>query len=135
MARGDGDLHTTTFLPWSSRAGMALGDGDAGGVGPSMRGDGDARGVGRRERGQVLHTTPFLPWSSRAGMARGDGDAGGVGESGGVGDAESGGEREREQATVGRTVHENVCTSTLSSYRVVEIYIYILVRCTCVTTA
>jgi hypothetical protein len=30
-------------------------------------------------------------------------------------------ERERERTTAGRTVHQNVCTSTLSSYRVVEI--------------
>jgi hypothetical protein len=29
--------------------------------------------------------------------------------------------REREWATAGRTVHQNVCTSTLLSYRVVEI--------------
>jgi hypothetical protein len=33
--------------------------------------------------------------------------------------------RERERATAGRTVHQNVCTSTLSSYRAVEIYSFV----------
>jgi hypothetical protein len=35
--------------------------------------------------------------------------------------------REREQATAGRTVHQNMCTSTLSSYIVVEIIVIIVV--------
>jgi hypothetical protein len=52
------------------------------------------------------------------GAAGGDGAAGGVGESGGVGGAESGvgdsraqraGARERERASVGRTVHQSRC--------------------------
>jgi hypothetical protein len=62
-----------------------------------------------------LHTTPFLPWSSRAGIARGDGDAGRVGG------AESGGARESGHCRQNRAP-KCVCTSTLLSYRVVEIY-------------
>jgi hypothetical protein len=73
-------LHTTPFLPWSSRARMAHGDGDLPCAGhdtiPSLKqpsGDG-ARGWrcgrGRRERGRQGH---------------------------------------RERATAGRTVHQNMC--------------------------
>jgi hypothetical protein len=44
-------LHTMPFLPWSSRAGMARGDSDAGGVGPSMRGARHPSFLGAAERG------------------------------------------------------------------------------------
>jgi hypothetical protein len=72
---------------------------------PRGDGDGGASGAGMLWRGRTfhLHTRTFLPWSSRAGMAM------------------AGRRGRRERATAGRTVHQNVCTSTLSSYRVVEI--------------
>jgi hypothetical protein len=84
------------------------------------RGDGDGGASGAQRAGAEmlwrgrtfhLHTRTFLPWSNRAEMA--------MAMAGRRGRRERG--RERERATTGRTVHQNVCTSTLSSYRVVEI--------------
>jgi hypothetical protein len=101
-----------TFLPWSSRAGMAresepsmmarerrAGTGIVGLEFPSLeqpRGDGDG-GVGLSFVGAAARAAD---WSELAGLAAG---------------------AQRARATAGRTVHQNVCTSTLPSYRVVEI--------------
>jgi hypothetical protein len=83
---------------------------------------GDGARRWRCGRGQTFYargTTPFLPWSSKAGMARGDGDAGRVGPSmRGASGAQGAGDCRQNRAP------KWVCTSTLSSYRVVEIYVY-----------
>jgi hypothetical protein len=78
---------------------MARGDGDAGGVGPSMRGARHPSFLRAAERG----------W--RAGMAMRVGSdlpcAGMVMH--GASGAQRAGARERERATAGITVHQNVC--------------------------
>jgi hypothetical protein len=89
---------------------QSRGDSD-GGVGPSMM----AAERGKRGRGwchggirlSFMGAAAWAAdWSELAGLA--------------VGRRERGGERER--VTAGRTVHQNVCTSTLMSYRVVKIW-------------
>jgi hypothetical protein len=105
---------------------MARGDGDAGGVGPSMRGDGDARGGGGAESGGGSSTRrpSFLgaaEWGWRflgaaerewhTGMAMRAGSdlpCAGMAMRGASG-AQREGARERERATAGITVHQNVC--------------------------
>jgi hypothetical protein len=102
-------LHTTPFLPWSSRARLDRGDGDLPCAGhdtiPSLKqpsGDG-ARGWrcgrGQRERGRRGRR-------ERGRRERGRDSRG----------EESGGARER--ATVGKTVHQNRCVRL--HYRLIE---------------
>jgi hypothetical protein len=94
-------LHTRTFLHWSSHAGMVM----AGRRGRRERGRGCSGGV----RPSMSTCGPsFLGVAARGWRCAGR-----------RGRRERG--RERERATTGRTVHQNMCTSTLSSYRVVEI--------------
>jgi hypothetical protein len=115
-------------LPWSSRAGMARGECSRAGMAmagsdlPSLE---QPRGDGERERtfhdgGRERRAGAGIAGSEFPSLEqlRGDRD-GGVGPS--MMAAERGKRgRERERAK-GRTVHQNVCTSTLLSYRIVEI--------------
>jgi hypothetical protein len=81
--------------------------------GPSFE---QPRGAADRSGGDGGISISFLGTTARAtGWSGGDG---GISELAGL----AAWARERERATGGRTVHQKVCTSTLSSYRVVKIY-------------